>query len=157
MAAEVKPQGIHTAPTVPGPARPARQPARKNQHYVIMTVIGLGVLKHLACDSRTYEHILMAAIGFAAVLGHGRAGRGWRIQASRCLGQTPGAGRAARSQDARRVNATGEQAALSCRPDRWGMPPHAGWRGRLYRIFVAAWRSTLGCAGGPGPGASLLW
>ena len=74
MAAEVKPRSIHTAPTVPGPARPARQPARKSQHHVIMAVIGLGVLKHLACDSRTYERMIMAAIGFAAVLGLGRAG-----------------------------------------------------------------------------------
>jgi hypothetical protein len=74
MAAEVKPRGIRTALTVPGPARPARQPARKSQHHVIMAVIGLGVLKHLACDSRTYEHVIMTAIGFAAVLGLGRAG-----------------------------------------------------------------------------------
>jgi hypothetical protein len=40
-----------------------------------MAVIGLGVLRHLARDSRTYEHVIMAAIGFAAVLGLGRAGQ----------------------------------------------------------------------------------
>ncbi len=39
-----------------------------------MAVIGLGVLKRLVFDSRTYEHMIMAAIGFAAVLGLGRAG-----------------------------------------------------------------------------------
>jgi hypothetical protein len=62
-------------PTVPGPARPARQPGAKSQHHVIMAAIGLGVLAHLARESRSYEHVIMAAIGLAAVAGLGRASR----------------------------------------------------------------------------------
>ena len=38
-----------------------------------MAVIGLALAAHLARDSRTYQHVIMAVIGVAAVAGLGRA------------------------------------------------------------------------------------
>jgi hypothetical protein len=73
MTIEVKSRGIRTAPTVPRPARPARQLGANSGHHVIMAVIGLAVLAHLARDSRSYEHVIMAVIGLAAVAGLGHA------------------------------------------------------------------------------------
>ena len=38
-----------------------------------MTVIGLAMAAHLARDSRTYQHAIMAVIGVTALAGAGRA------------------------------------------------------------------------------------
>jgi hypothetical protein len=40
-----------------------------------VAAIGLAVLGHLARDSRSYEHVIVAAIGLGAVAGLDRAGR----------------------------------------------------------------------------------